>query len=410
MVSPGVGGFNPNLNNPTNRPGGVQPNSAAIETGRINRGVDVQKAASAPVADQPTQTVPTKAPEIARRMSLRDVVSQLVTMGVPTSEENRSLAVKMLMHGLELSKENLGKIMALLKGLPGSAANQEAAVLAMLKGFDNEPGIVQLLAPILARNPGLAKVLANLSNQMSQISALMQSGQNLLQPALASQLLSLMSGFSSMVSDLPRKLREEGQLSSKDLLNTLRGLKGLIDGSLKQVSNQVDAKSSLLMQQLKALSDQMEQAVSQLTTQAVLSKPSDRTDQALPDKFAYWNVPNSMGTPPRDAEILIKRDANKKNKINPKNTKVIVKLETEELGELGIEMDVNEDNVAFQFNTLNDETKTLIMAQMEELRRKLELRNYKTKIIKVVKKSLNTKEYLMPTLDLDNLMRVQTEA
>lgn len=410
MVSPNIGGFNPNLNNPTNRPGSVQPNSAAIETGRINRGVDVQKAASAPVADQPTQAALPKAPEIARRMSLRDVVSQLVTLGVPTTEENRSLAVKMLMHGLELSKENLGKIMTLLKGLPGNSANQEAAVLAMLKGFDGEPGIVQLLAPILARNPGLAKVLANLSAQMSQISALMQSGQNLLQPGLASQLLSLMSGFSSMVSDLPRKLREDGKLSGKELLDSLRGLKGLVDGSLKQVSNQQDPKSSLLMQQLKGLSDQMEHAIAQLTTQAVLSKPSDRTDQALPDKFAYWNIPNSMGTPPRDAEILIKRDANKKNKINPKNTKVIVKLETEELGELGIEMDVNEDNVAFQFNTLNDETKTLIMAQMEELRRKLELRNYKTKIIKVVKKSLNTKEYLMPSLDLDNLMRVQTEA
>jgi flagellar hook-length control protein FliK len=117
-----------------------------------------------------------------------------------------------------------------------------------------------------------------------------------------------------------------------------------------------------------------------------------------------------MGNPPRDAEILIKRDANKKNKINPKNTKVILKLETGELGELGIEMDINEENVGFQFNTLNDETKTLIMAQMEELRRKLELRNYKTKVIKVVKKSLNTKDYLMPSLDLDNLMRVQTEA
>jgi hypothetical protein len=50
------------------------------------------------------------------------------------------------------------------------------------------------------------------------------------------------------------------------------------------------------------------------------------------------------------------------------------------------------------------------MAQMEELRRKLELRNFKAKVIKVVKKSLNTKEYLMPSLDLDNLMRVQTEA
>lgn len=410
MVSPGVGGFNPNLNNPTNRPGGVQANSAAIEAGRVNRGIDVQKAASTPVADQPAQAALPKAPEIARRMSLRDVVSQLVTLGVPTTEENRSLAVKMLMHGLELSKDNLNKIMTLLKGLPGTAANQEAAVLALLKGFDGEPGIVQLLAPILARNPGLAKVLANLSMQMSQISALMQSGQNLLQPGLASQLLSLMSGFSSMVSDLPRKLREDGQISSKDLLNSLRGLKGLIDGSLKQAPNQVDPKSSLLMQQLKGLSDQMEQAISQLTTQAVLSKPSDRTDQALPDKFAYWNIPNSMGTPPRDAEILIKRDPNKKNKINPKNTKVILKLETGELGELGIEMDVNEDNVGFQFNTLNDETKTLIMAQMEELRRKLELRNFKAKVIKVVKKSLNTKEYLMPSLDLDNLMRVQTEA
>jgi hypothetical protein len=410
LVSPGVGGFNPNLNNPTNRPGGVQANSAAIEAGRVNRGIDVQKAASTPVADQPAQAALPKAPEIARRMSLRDVVSQLVTLGVPTTEENRSLAVKMLMHGLELSKDNLNKIMTLLKGLPGTAANQEAAVLALLKGFDGEPGIVQLLAPILARNPGLAKVLANLSMQMSQISALMQSGQNLLQPGLASQLLSLMSGFSSMVSDLPRKLREDGQISSKDLLNSLRGLKGLIDGSLKQAPNQVDPKSSLLMQQLKGLSDQMEQAISQLTTQAVLSKPSDRTDQALPDKFAYWNIPNSMGTPPRDAEILIKRDPNKKNKINPKNTKVILKLETGELGELGIEMDVNEDNVGFQFNTLNDETKTLIMAQMEELRRKLELRNFKAKVIKVVKKSLNTKEYLMPSLDLDNLMRVQTEA
>ena len=70
---------------------------------------------------------------------------------------------------------------------------------------------------------------------------------------------------------------------------------------------------------------------------------------------------------------------------------------------------VDGDNVDFKFNTNEEEIRKLINTSIEGLKKNLERYNYKTRSIRVVKRNLDIKKYLLPTLDLNNLTRVQTE-
>ena len=79
------------------------------------------------------------------------------------------------------------------------------------------------------------------------------------------------------------------------------------------------------------------------------------------------------------------------------------------MGEIAVEVEVEDDNLDFKFNSNNDEVRKLIQAEVDALRQKLETLNYKTKSIRVVKRNLDIKKYLIPTLDMNSLTRVQTE-
>jgi hypothetical protein len=98
MVTPGVGGFRPNVSQP-NSP--ISPNQAPIESGNVRPGVGVQKApgSAAEVAAQTQAPVKTPIETIMRKMSLNDIMQQLISNGFPANEETRSLATMALMHG-----------------------------------------------------------------------------------------------------------------------------------------------------------------------------------------------------------------------------------------------------------------------------------------------------------------------
>ncbi|GBR74099.1 hypothetical protein NO1_1331, partial [Candidatus Termititenax aidoneus] len=128
------------------------------------------------------------------------------------------------------------------------------------------------------------------------------------------------------------------------------------------------------------------------------------------ERFAYWQIPNSMGNPPQTIELLLEKDKKEKyRKINPRRTKLVLKTESEALGEISAEVEVEDDNLDFKFNTNSEEIRKLINANVDELRKKMETFDYKTKTVRVVKRNLDVKRFLIPTLDFNNLTRVQTE-
>ena len=412
QTGPGAQPYQPNI--PVKRPDGSVP------TGQVRDGIAVQRPPTQEAIEagkiaqqQAGATLPFKT--IARKMSMHDIVNQLFQYGVEASDDNRSLAVKMLLMGVELSRENLNKLFNLLKGHPSDSFMQEAAILVLKKGLDDSPVALKSLANFLRDNPQLAQQLRSMLSSMSALQTAIASGKHLLSASALAQLGAVLAQLDEMVSQLPAALqkRKKGEaFSREELLGTLRLSKALLDGVRSQIAAKPPTEEgAYLTNQLMAAAKDMQNVSESLMTHAVLSRPSEQTDTAIKDQYAYWQIPNTLAEKPKTIELLIKRDMTRpRAAINPKKTKIILKTETAELGELGVEMNVEDDTLDIKFNTPEDTITFFIKAHMEDLQKRMAAQNYKTKSIQVVRTHMDVKQFIIPMLDLDDLRRVQTEA
>ncbi len=409
-----ISGYNKNINNPgINQP--IPQSRDIAQAGGVKGSQKVQKAVDRGTEQTAQKVQKQEIETISRRMTSRDIVNQLLQIGVRASQENRALALKMLILGLELSKENFQKITNLLQGLKRNAYTEQAAMIAINKGLDSKTG-VQQLAAFLENNPEMSVQLNALLAQTSEMQNLI-SGQTMLSPQLSARLTAIMTSLQGFIAALPDNIRKElqegrGLLSKSGLLTNMRAVKAIFNGVAKQVEAEGGStKANNLLTALGKMANHAKEVAENIIVQAILSRPSQREDSAMGDKFAYWQIPNTLATPPETFELLVLRDKKNKNKsINKKKTKLILKATTKGLGELAIEVDVDDDNLDFKFNTKEEEIRKLISSQIESLAHKLEAYKYKTRSVRVVKRNLDVKKFLIPTLDLNNLTRVQSEA
>ncbi|MDR1453045.1 MAG: flagellar hook-length control protein FliK [Candidatus Margulisbacteria bacterium] len=412
-----VSAYNKNVNNALTQ-GQINRSGDVAQTGGVKGSQRVQKALdSAAVEDAKQQQAVKPFPTIARRMTPRDIVNQLLQLGIRPSQENRSRATKMLMYGLELSAENFDTLETLLGGLPKTASTEQAAILMITKGLNSRAG-AQSLAAFLEQNPELGKQLLELLAASTQARGALSVTGGLLSPQLSNQLAAMLASLDGFVSLLPKDFKDKlqkgsGFFNNAEVLTNMRAVRALISGVSKQAADAMPEKTPAANNLLSALGKLGAAAkdVSQnLIVQAILSRPTGREDQAQSEKFAYWQIPNSMGTPPQTVELLLEKDKKEKyRRINPRRTKLVLKTESEALGEISAEVEVENDNLDFKFNTNSEEIRKLINANVDELRKKMETFSYKTKTVRVVKRNLDVKKFLIPTLDFNNLTRVQTE-
>ncbi|GBR75735.1 hypothetical protein NO2_0381 [Candidatus Termititenax persephonae] len=412
-----ISGYNPNINNnpasrQLNRPGDV------AQTGGIKGSQRVQKALdNAAIEDAKRQQQQQPFQTIARRMTPRDVINQLLQMGIRPSQENRSLATKMLLSGLELSSENFESLGTLLSGLPKTASTEQAAILMVTKGLNSRAG-TQNLAAFLEQNPELSKQMLEMLQASATARSALGQTSGLLSPQLSNQLAAMLSALDGYVSLLPKEFKDKvqkgtGTFSNAEILTNTRAVRALIDGVARQVQEATPHQTSEvnnLLTALGTLSKSAQNVAQNLIVQAILSRPDEREDAALQEKFSYWQIPYGLGNPAQTIELLLERDKKAKHRnINPRRTKLVLKTESEALGEISAEVEVEDDNLDFRFNTNDENIRKLISANVDELRKKLETYSYKTKTVRVVKRSLDVKNFLIPTLDFNTLTRVQTE-
>ncbi len=407
-----VSGYNKGINNPALNQQPVRRSSDIAQTGGVKSSQKVQKAATQGT-EQTAQKVQEQKPieTFSRKMTTRDIVNQLLQLGVRATAENRSLAMKMLVLGLELSKENFAKIDTLLQGLTRNSFTEQAAVIAVTKGLDSKEA-VQQLARFLENNPQLSQQLNNVQSSISSLQSIL-SGQNILSPVLTTQLTAVLASLEGAIIALPDNIKKDmkkgrGLMSKAELLTNMRAVKSLVSGVSDKIGDKANANN--LIAALGKLAGNAKDVAENIIVQSILSRVGEREDVAMADKFSYWQIPNSMATPPETIELLVQRDKKNKNKtINKRKTKMIIKTTTKELGELAIEIDVADNDLDLKFNTKEDNVRDLINKEITNLKNKLAAYNYKTQSVRIVKRNLDVKKFLIPTLDLNNLTRVQTE-
>lgn len=395
----------------------VQQSQVAQTTGGV-RGVPNKatpekpgEAQSTSAATTTTKAVQAQAQEpIARPLSQADIKAHLLSLQIPDTSFNVKLANLMLKSSIELSRSNFIRLLTMMDGTSKSLNVQEAALALLMKGIDS-PEALKILSNYFEQNPQLAHQILAMQEAMANLQTALGVSGKVLDAILIAQIGALVSQFDGFLKELTSKYKFTGDssINREELASSLRAMKSLLEGIQEKAMAKQGAASEVLTSNLQEGINKLNGALENLIAQAVMSKGSDRTNV----NYQYYQVPNAEATPPKNMEIIVKRDGNGSNAIiDPNNTQVIMSLETENLGKVSIIMKIKEKKVGFLFNTQNEEARNLIIKQSGELKNKLFDRDYITEGFqaKVNPSMCTMKPYLIPLIGLEDLLRINLEA
>lgn len=402
---------------PTSKQKKVEQTSQTQEVVQTSKNTKAQTAAatsSATAAAQTSQATAAPAAPPARPMAMSDIVQQLFDLNIPTTSENKQLASMMMQHGLELSPDNFNQLFQLLKGRTSKNA-LESAVITLSKGLANSPKSVDMLSGFLTNNPALTSQLKDIQQAITQFQNSLLSGKNFMESNFMTGLNSIFGTFDKELEKLLKDEKDSASLLKLrgGLLKDMKALLQFLTGIEKQLEAQGKLNSpegKVLQQQLEMLRGKMGKAIEELATQAILSKDSDRQASNSNEKYFYWAIPNLLHKN-SDIELLVRKDPSKKDgAIDPSKTRLIIKVDTPDLGEIVIIIDVLDNKVWYVFNTENNEVKNFINKMNKDLKERMETLGINLAGFQTVHKKIDVKSFILPTLNLDSVVRISAEA
>ena len=373
--------------------------SRSIKESQVTTPSTTQRPAEKPVD-------PPKKESIARPMKMDDIVDQLFLLKKPLTPQNKEIILTMIQHGVEASQENFELITKLNQRKGGKMI--ESAVIALSKGLSATPQSMDMVSQFLMQNAQFTKSLQSLRQSLANFQAMLstQSGLN----------SGLMAGIGSILDDFEKRLKNissknaDGFFLSKfdrgGLVKDLQIFQGFLRGMVQKYGGQ----DAAFQKGIQLLGGRVRQFLDHLATQAILSKDSLAQHLMLQDNFLYWQFPNPFLSVPSDLHLLIRKEpGKKKRRIDPNKTRLILRMETEGLGEIGVTVDLLDQKVWYLFQTSNFRTQKYISSRQNDLMDRMLALNYKPQGIRFEKKKVDLKKLLLPTFNLDSVSRISTE-
>jgi len=387
----------------------VQHADGRISTARVADAAQAEKVA------QPTKPSEIKKQDtIARKWTAEDLADILVKNQKSPTTENKKMLSTLLQYGLEASGQNLDLIDRLTQGRTQANAI-ESSVISILKGVSDTPKSVDIVSKFLDSQLQAGKSLEQLQAALFQFAKAWPTLKGALSPGLH-------SGVADIVNQIEKNLKKLTQKNAEGKLALVLVNQGkvisdfhLFAGFIAGLQGQLDADHPHIGNALKEMFAKLKEAsgkfIENLTSQAILSK-SNASHAIGMEEFSYWQIPNPFAQNKKSIEIMIKKDPHKrdnKRKFDEKSTKVVVKCETEDIGELAIIVEIKGQKVWYVFYTDHAQTKKVIAESTNELKNNLEAHNYELVGVQTVPKKINLKKMLLPTFNLDRLTRIVTE-
>jgi len=348
---------------------------------------------------------------VLRPMSDEDIIDQLLKLQKPPTPENREVLMAMVQHGIEASEENFNAINRLRKGKTNSSS-LESAIVALSKGLTDSTKGVDALAKFLSKNPQLAQQLEQLNISMAQFRNALQSNRNIFSDGLFSGLMAILSDFDDQYKKLSKKSKDNElnlpKVKRQELMSDLNSLNQLLGGLSKQVVDEGPA-AQYLKGSLEQLRGNLEEILDNLTSQVIFSKDPKKEHSGYSENYAYWQLPNPMTQRASNIDVLAKKSNDYSDKIDENRTRLVVKLETPDLGNMGIIADVRDKDVYSVFQSDNLETASTVEKNVKTFEQQLDEQEFNLKGFQSVKRRTNLKKHLMPTVELNSMSRIQTE-
>lgn len=394
----------------------VSQNQSVQTTGGVKSSVAAQTTKTSAVENIISQATTTAAPvrqavNIARALTISDIKQHLIKLQIPDTDFNVKLASLMLKDGMEISRPNFVNLLSILRGTDKSINMQEAAIMLLMKGIDS-PEALQILGTFFAENPQMASQLVAIQESMANLGNALGISQGLLDPTLVGQLGALLSQFDKAFADMNGKSKISGNNSG--LLNDVRSLKALLSGIQEKTATSDSAEAQVLQSNLGSTMSKLNAVMNNLVAQALLSQKGREEVNYL-----YQQVPNLSQEPPKNLEIVVKREGEGSSSvIEYENTQVVMSLETMNLGKMVCSAFVKGKRVylVFVFNEkqYGDEARNIIAKEYSELQKKLSEKNFVVSgyQVKVDPAMCAVKPYLISMLPRlgDQLKKIDLEA
>lgn len=369
------------------------------------------QAAETLTTPQTAQAPARTAVNIARALTISDIKQHLLQLQIPDTDFNVKLASMMIKDGLEISRTNVIKLLTMLQGSNKSGSTQEAAIMLLMKGIDS-PEALTVLSSFFSENPQIAAQLTSMQEGINNLIAALSLSKGVLDSNLVSQLGALLSQFDDTMAKMDGKSQIKG--NNLKLASDVRALKALLSGVQEKASSSNSAEAKALQSNLQSASAKLNSVMDNLVAQALLSqKGRDEVN------FLYQQVPNVGIKPPKDLEIVVKREGGGPDTdIDPENTQVVMSLQTANLGKMVCSIFVKGKRVyvIFVFNEKQhgDAARDAISKEFGNLQKKLVENNFIVSgyQVKVDPAMCAVKPYLIPMLASlgDQLKKIDLEA
>ncbi|MGE4169390.1 MAG: flagellar hook-length control protein FliK [Candidatus Margulisiibacteriota bacterium] len=418
----GLGANSQGLNVPRVAPVGKPPETENAQRSAIN--VSSTSSAPAPASTQAvTQTAPatetkpaqpTKPQSEVVPMSRSDLVAHAMQLQVQTSATNLQILETMVQHNLAPSKENFDQVARVLKGNTG-ITDIEAAVVTVEKGLGSNNRSAESVSSFLTNMAKMTEQFQTTQTALSQLKSIIQNNQQLIGSGLVASISALAGSMDDEIQKLLKKSSDsEDQLNLQIFdrgkwVSDLEAMRGFMAGLEKNVDKaESNAVPASLKESLQSVQKQLTGLTNTLVSQLVLSKESPFVTFGK-DTYMYWQIPNPFVAKPSNIDILIKRDPKKRKGVDPQKTKLAIKLETPDLGEVAIVVELSDQRVWYIFNTDNEETRQEITRMNVDLKERMKSLNLDLVGFKTAFKKLDIKKMLMPVVNLDSIVRIQAE-
>tara|TARA_A100001388_G_C28600452_1_gene417855 strand:- start:62 stop:769 length:708 start_codon:yes stop_codon:yes gene_type:complete len=220
----------------------------------------------------------------------------------------------------------------------------------------------------------------------------------------------------TVFSDIQKELKKYMNFDSEDsrflsrslLIKDLKALNDFMGGILQRFNGIDDPAVQQFVMVAQQLKKQLTSVLDQLASQMVLSKDNDYST-AISDRFHYWQIPNPFVQNPSPLDILIQKEGGKNVPIDPDKTNLKLKFHTESLGEIMVDLRVEDRQVWSSFKTERLETKSLVSENMIDLNSRFAALNYQLRALQSVQKKVDIKQFIIPKAKLTDISRVSSE-
>jgi hypothetical protein len=385
--------------------------SGATDSQNVDKTRLIERTESKKEAGQAAQIKPESRP-----LGQEDIRKQLLTIQRPITDENIQILAIMLQHGVEANAESFDMIQQLIKGRKKRGSTVESAVISQSKGLSDSNKSLDVLMNFLTNQTHFTEQLKGTQRSLNQFQRLLQQSQHLFDKGLFAGLSAIVSEVSDELKKLNKKSGttlnlsdfKRGELTQtfKLLFDFLGGIDKKLDPKLKEKARGVLA----LKENIAKLKGSLNGVLDELLTHFILSKDPVNKHSGS-DRFAYFQLPNPMVQSERDIDLLIRREKNRRGtSINPEKTRIVLKFDTPELGEVTIIIDVKTNKLSYVFQTNSGETKKYIAEMQKDLSERMKVMDYDVVSYKTLKKKVPIKTLVLPTFNLDTITRIIAEA